>query len=321
LEVEKLAMEETDDEEEDTIHEELETLRTENAQLKKELYLSKDKSKTMEQEVLRLFDLVNMLKQKIEKMENEKSEKEEKEKKEEKEEKGEKKTENKNEKRNENKIGNMLEKGDETSKKNQEELTDTFAQKVMKYTQRPRRPLARMMDPDVKPQVFHRRYFKVRFSGQAIQDRRQQYSQTWKLLENINIRPLVKQISLIGRSTVELYIAEINLLKVDEKIKAISFDPTQIPPDSTFDLKEATVRRLGRLLAKTDWKNLQNCILRGYQEDIQEKAMIYAKNIAKHMKNHPPNDLQIAIIEEEEHQENKDQKQEDLEQTVNHGKE
>jgi hypothetical protein len=257
-------------------------------------------------------------------MEKEKNEK--KERKEKENEQKEKEKSKENEKRNdieknENYIGKILtnENGDENSGRNEKELTETYAQKAIKTTSGPKRPLARMIDPDMKPQVFHRRYFKVRFSGQALRDRRQQYSQTWKLLESLSIRPLVKQISLIGRSTVELYVAEINLLQVETKIKALVFDPTNIPTDSTFDLKEATIRRLGRLLSKTNWKNLQDCILRGYSEEIQERARHYNSESQRQIEHQ--NDAQIIMIDTEDHKENQEKKQKDKETPVNHGKE
>ena len=275
MEVEALANEVTDDEES-----ELKAIKKENEDLKKQLLLSNDKTKELESEVLRLFDVVNKLKEKIETMEKkENNKKEEK-----------RKQENEN---NEKEVRD----GDENSQKNQKELTETFAQKAKNFRPKNSSSLARMIDPDHKPQVIHRRHFKVRFSGQALSDRRQQYSQTWRLLESMKIRQFVKQISLIGKNVVEIYVAEINLQKVEPAIKAFSFDPTVIPENSEFDLEGATSRRLGRLLYKTEWKNLKACILEGHSQKIKENAIDYAAKLEEKRPLRFENGLQMPVTD------------------------
>jgi hypothetical protein len=93
------------------------------------------------------------------------------------------------------------------------------------------------------------------------------------VLAAAGIKSLVKEVSFIGRSLVQLFVEERNAPKVKEAMKAFAradtfvsqseIDSFQAGKLHGADLQARVDQRLVVLLARNQQKNMQECILRG----------------------------------------------------------
>ncbi len=136
-----------------------------------------------------------------------------------------------------------------------------------------------------QPQTFHRRYLWLNKAPRGLA-RHQRHLNVWAFLEKRGIRDKVRKISLIGQEMVELYVADAALSRVDGELEHIlikNYQPQIIPPvtNDNVDIKKSMVMRLGRLLAREGLKQMQECILRGYPEEIQQAARTVADELRR----------------------------------------
>jgi hypothetical protein len=139
------------------------------------------------------------------------------------------------------------------------------------------------------PQDFHRMYMRLNLSRKAQTDwtRRNLVDFVAKCLAKLECRSLVTDYSLIGKSIVELYIADINLEKFKDKFKNANIqlmtkeevDNTQPATNRDQDsLRQAVVSRIASLLARCRFQNLRTAICEGWCEDIIDDATAKAKS-------------------------------------------
>jgi hypothetical protein len=97
-------------------------------------------------------------------------------------------------------------------------------------------------------------------------------------LDRLKIRHLVKEVSLIGFSVVEMYVADICFAKVMSNLqlkKAVLCTPSISRTITDDKCRQKIVNRIGFLLKRNSIKNLRECILDGF--DTQTINMCLAK--------------------------------------------
>jgi hypothetical protein len=111
-----------------------------------------------------------------------------------------------------------------------------------------------------------------------------------KLKEAMNATGLSKHVrfwSLIGTSRLELYIARDALPAVDAIVNEcpdlvyVDYSPSAEAADSTARdfVRQATIQRLGHLLSHAPFALLRECILDGYDSDIQDAALAFCQTL------------------------------------------
>jgi uncharacterized coiled-coil protein SlyX len=103
-------------------------------------------------------------------------------------------------------------------------------------------------------------------------DRKAEFSKVWRVLAAIKVKSLVKDVSFIGRSLVQLFVEEKNVVKVKEAMAAFARADTFVPAEkvdsfslgkvSGDNLRSKIELRCVVLLARNPAKNMQDCILR-----------------------------------------------------------
>jgi hypothetical protein len=104
-------------------------------------------------------------------------------------------------------------------------------------------------------------------------DRKAEFVKVRRVLAAAGVKSLVREVSFIGRSLVQLFVEERNAPKVKEAMKAFARADTFVPQSAidSFaagklhgdELQARVDQRLVVLLARNQQKNMQECILRG----------------------------------------------------------
>ena len=138
------------------------------------------------------------------------------------------------------------------------------------------------------PQIFHRRYLRWNMSKEhKTSGRKNAIKLAYSLLNFLGIRNKVKEISLIGKSMIELYIAEICLKDVekvcaDNDIKLEIHDNRNANPYNTISAEEIgdrIINRLGYLLYRNPLNNVRECILQGLASNMKSACLEKEKEI------------------------------------------
>ena len=99
------------------------------------------------------------------------------------------------------------------------------------------------------------------------------------LFKKYKLRGKIKEMSLIGKSIIELYVAAVCENEVQEIIKNSRLTVVNQDRMSTVHNRElnktAIAKRIGFLLSRNSIKNLRTCIMEGFSPDIIEEALQY----------------------------------------------
>jgi hypothetical protein len=104
-------------------------------------------------------------------------------------------------------------------------------------------------------------------------DRKAEFAKVRRVLAAAGVKSLVKEVSFIGRSLVQLFVEERNAPKVKDAMRAFARADTYVSQSEIdsfkagklhgADLQARVDQRLVVLLARNQQKNMQECILRG----------------------------------------------------------
>jgi hypothetical protein len=154
------------------------------------------------------------------------------------------------------------------------EAAKSKAKKISFFTPRERKT----------PQIFKRICFDY-FSDPSV--RRQGYRGVLKSvfdeLHEMKIRHLVKEVSLIGLSVVELYVAEICFDKV---MAALNNQKAHVCTEisrviTNVDSRKFVANRIGFLLKRTSISKLRECILEGFDPETLALCLEMEKSFRK----------------------------------------
>ena len=179
--------------------------------------------------------------------------------------------------------------------------TRTFAEAVRKGAKRGNLKKVKEMQAALKfihmpaaPQTFTK-IFMYWNPGRHIksQGRKEVLHYAYRLLEALKIRRKVKEISLIGNSLIELYVAGVCLDEVkqqltDNKVKfTFNLDRTNnifTGVNNSIDNTDKTdkiINRVGYLINRHHIKNLRECMLEGFSQDIRNSILIKEEEIKR----------------------------------------
>ena len=158
------------------------------------------------------------------------------------------------------------------------------------------------LQPPTVPQEFKKIFISWHPSrGLKDQGRKVVLHYAYRLLESLKINKKVREISLIGNSIIELYIAGIcydDVIKILE-LKKVNYTSELDRNEDKFNKDGVTndksaqiINRIAFLLSRNFINNLRKCILEGYPSGIVEAALekekeiiINRANSGKNMKN------------------------------------
>ncbi len=130
------------------------------------------------------------------------------------------------------------------------------------------------------PQEFHRLHIKVRKGRGGPLGQRQLLAQGYQLLKTVGIRSKVKEISFIGQSVLQLYVAGVCLPAVKDALGnhqieiQEEFDPWDMPTFSDPAIvEEKMVNRLAILMRRNTIKNMRIMILQGCPARLEALVM------------------------------------------------
>jgi hypothetical protein len=158
----------------------------------------------------------------------------------------------------------------------------------------------------IKPVSFSKLYLKLNtIPALRVGNNRSRVRIIRNLLNLLQINNKVRDFSFIGKSVLELYVAEPCL---DEVTKVLSengrllsnFNPNEASPYAhpERDVKSATIKRLAHLYARNHLRMMKEAILSGFPEDIQENVKTEAENLTRKMFGLP--ELQVSEVVQNE---------------------
>lgn len=139
-------------------------------------------------------------------------------------------------------------------------------------SQKELRELKRCVQPFRPAPKVEKVVFRWSVANKANANYKEEIVKVWKVLAAARIKSKVREVSLIGRSLVELYVMEEDVVKVKEGMKAFAGGDTYVSPKQMQEFSSGIVfgealrakieSRIVVLLARNPQKNMQECILR-----------------------------------------------------------